>query len=240
MDGLKSVEDVRNTETQPLTQPVPKPASTPRKNHRTAYMMAGSLATVVVLALAVVELPNLLHTQAKNGSHPVVQTSKPVAVSMPAPQQSTAPRLVETPGIQNTPKIVKQTNSPRVAAPEGKIVKDPQPKVEAPLAVPDVSAKSQQPVPQEPSPQQMEALRDRMGQMDARVSAVRSSLDNLQRQQAAAGLGLRTDMVAAQQHLLYLMSEAETNIRNQEAASAGKHLDAADAELNKLENFLGR
>ncbi len=76
--------------------------------------------------------------------------------------------------------------------------------------------------------------------MGARISAVRTSLDNLRRAQAQSGLGLRSDMVAAEERLLYQMSEADKSLANNDAASARKRLDAAETDLGKLENFLGK
>lgn len=76
--------------------------------------------------------------------------------------------------------------------------------------------------------------------MKARVSSVRSSLDNLKNSQAQSGLGLRRDMQEAEERLLYQMSEAANNLNANDAPGARKRLDAAETELAKLENFLGR
>ena len=76
--------------------------------------------------------------------------------------------------------------------------------------------------------------------MSARVAAVRTSLQNLQNAQAESGLGLRSDIIAAEQRLLNQMDEAEGSLKNNDSGSARKRLDAAETELGKLENFFGK
>ena len=73
-----------------------------------------------------------------------------------------------------------------------------------------------------------------------RVAAVRGSLDNLQRQQAASGLGLRADMAAAKGSMEYLMGEAKNSLAAGDGASAKRNLDMAEQQVEKLEGFLGR
>ena len=73
-----------------------------------------------------------------------------------------------------------------------------------------------------------------------RVAALRGSLDNLQRQQAASGLGLRGDMAAAKGSMEYLMGEAKNALAAGDTASAKRNLDMAEPQVEKLERFLGR
>ena len=73
-----------------------------------------------------------------------------------------------------------------------------------------------------------------------RVGAVNTSLDNLQRSQAAQGFGLRGDIVASRKRMELLMDQTENNINRGNAPAAKKSLAAAEAEVEKLEAFLGR
>jgi hypothetical protein len=91
-----------------------------------------------------------------------------------------------------------------------------------------------------PDEAELSALRDRLMLMGARVTAVRTSLQNLQNSQAASGLGLRSDIVASEQRLLNQMGGAEDSLKNNDGSLARKRLDAAEAELGKLENFFGK
>ena len=75
--------------------------------------------------------------------------------------------------------------------------------------------------------------------LGVRARTVKTSLDNLRRQQASSGLGLRADMVAADQRMEYYLDETEAAVRNGDAQAAKRNLDLADREVSKLESFLG-
>ncbi|HUJ30091.1 MAG TPA: protein kinase [Candidatus Acidoferrum sp.] len=77
-------------------------------------------------------------------------------------------------------------------------------------------------------------------QLSSRASAVNASLDTLQKQQAAAGYGLRGDIVASQQRMQNYLAKAQAALDRQDAAGAKKYLDLAAAEVEKIEKFLGR
>jgi hypothetical protein len=74
----------------------------------------------------------------------------------------------------------------------------------------------------------------------ARVGAVRSSMQTIERQQNAAGLSMRSDMVAANQRVEYLMGEANTSLAAADPATAKRNLDLAERDVEKLERFLGK
>ena len=94
--------------------------------------------------------------------------------------------------------------------------------------------------PPAPDPAQLRALDLESDQLSGRASSVVASLDTLQRQQAAQGLGLRGDMVASKQRMETYMSKAQAAIQAKDADGARKYLDLAAAEVEKLEKFLGR
>jgi serine/threonine protein kinase len=87
---------------------------------------------------------------------------------------------------------------------------------------------------------QAEENEHRYDDIDSRSSAVSQSLDNLQKQQAASGYGLRGDIVSAQQRMKTDISKAQFAMQKQDSKSAKKYLDMAEAELETLEKFLGR
>ena len=87
---------------------------------------------------------------------------------------------------------------------------------------------------------QIEENEHRYDDIDSRSSAVSQSLDNLQKQQAASGYGLRGDMVSAQQRMKTDISKAQLAMQKQDTKNAKKYLDMAEAELQTLEKFLGR
>jgi serine/threonine-protein kinase len=87
---------------------------------------------------------------------------------------------------------------------------------------------------------QAEENEHRYDDIDSRSSAVSQSLDNLQKQQAASGYGLRGDIVSAQQRMKTDISKAQFAMQKQDTKNAKKYLDMAEAELQTLEKFLGR
>jgi eukaryotic-like serine/threonine-protein kinase len=79
----------------------------------------------------------------------------------------------------------------------------------------------------------------RYDDIDSRSSAVTQSLDTLKRQQAAAGYGLRGDIVSTEQRMKTDLSKAQSAMQKQDTKSAKKYLDMAEAELQTIEKFLG-
>jgi hypothetical protein len=73
-----------------------------------------------------------------------------------------------------------------------------------------------------------------------RVDAVNNGLDHLQREQARQGLGLRGDMVARQSSMNLNLSRAQQALSARDAVRAQRYRDAAEADLEALEKFLGR
>jgi hypothetical protein len=226
-------------------------------------MTLGSVATLAILIGAAIEVPNFRHAGAK--SHPPVEQA---AQPSPAPATSnvqTPTQPVITPqqtatvpeshaplqAAGPTPESVKIRESgavrrnmqkpalqiPRTPLADGRgseSVSEPRPSESGIRELPqDASAAK-------PDEAELSALRDRLMLMGARVTAVRTSLQNLQNAQAASGLGLRSDIVASEQRLLNQMGGAEDSLKNNDGSLARKRLDAAEAELGKLENFFGK
>jgi hypothetical protein len=76
--------------------------------------------------------------------------------------------------------------------------------------------------------------------MSGRAAAVRASLQNLERQQARAGLSLRADMASARESVNYLLDEARNSLTAGDITTAKRNLDLADQQITKLERFLGQ
>jgi eukaryotic-like serine/threonine-protein kinase len=79
----------------------------------------------------------------------------------------------------------------------------------------------------------------RYDDIDSRSTAVSQSLDNLKRQQAASGYGLRGDIVSAEQRMKADLSRAQAALQKKDQANGKKYLDMAEAELKTIEAFLG-
>ncbi len=68
---------------------------------------------------------------------------------------------------------------------------------------------------------------------------VNEGLNALKQQQSASGYGLRSDMVASQQRMTLFLNKANNALQHGDTANAQKYFDQADAEISKLEKFLG-
>ena len=86
---------------------------------------------------------------------------------------------------------------------------------------------------------QAEEVERKYDEVDSRSTAASQSLDNLKRQQAASGYGLRSDIVSAEQRMKTDLNKAQYYMQKQDAKNAKKYLDMADAELQTIEKFLG-
>ncbi len=90
-----------------------------------------------------------------------------------------------------------------------------------------------------PSADQIQQLTDDGEKLGIRADTVSEGLNALKQQQAASGLGLRADMVAAQQRMGLFLKKGNDALQHGDTANAQKYFDQADAEISKLEKFLG-
>ena len=90
-----------------------------------------------------------------------------------------------------------------------------------------------------PSADEIQRLTDDGEKLSVRADTVTEGLNTLKQQQAASGLGLRADMVSAQQRMGLFLKKGNDALQHGETANAQKYFDQADAEISKLEKFLG-
>ncbi len=76
--------------------------------------------------------------------------------------------------------------------------------------------------------------------LESRAAAVEASLGTLEQQMQQSGLGLRGDMVSARASMRSDMQKAKQALDNSDTDRARRYLDQANAEISKLEAFLGR
>ena len=110
-------------------------------------------------------------------------------------------------------------------------------------ATPKGAARDEAQQPRESAPNGaavLDRLEREVDQLTVRVDAVNNGLDHLQRDQARQGFGLRGDMVARQSSMNLNLSRAQQAVSARDAARAQRYRDAAEADLEALEKFLGR
>ncbi len=86
----------------------------------------------------------------------------------------------------------------------------------------------------------LQDLQERMVSLTGRASAVKDSVQNIQRQQNSEGLSMRPDIAAALSRMERFMNEADAALSAGNSASAQRNMDLAEREIEKLEKFLGR
>ena len=254
-----------NTATMPLGKPEPVMPSVspmaaaaettpeqapPKSSKRWLWVGAGALATALALVAVIQFGPWRKNSaqaqqQASPASAPdsTATPAQPSVTTPPPEQQAVTPPAAEpAPSQLVTPPAKSPEKRPgRQLAKQGTALAHGT----APAAIPQNSPAT--PVANE-APQQasgpdpaavLQELRERLVQLDARAGAVRTSLGNLKRSQAASGMSLRGDMAAAESRMNYLMDGANSALRAHDPASVKKFIDSAETEVEKLEKFLG-
>jgi eukaryotic-like serine/threonine-protein kinase len=90
-----------------------------------------------------------------------------------------------------------------------------------------------------PSADEVQRITDDGEKLGVRADTVNEGLNALKQQQASSGYGLRADMVSAQQRMTLFLNKANSALQKGDTANAQKYFDQADAEISKLEKFLG-
>lgn len=239
------------------TPPAPSVAA---KSHRALYVALGAIMGIGLLVLAATQAPRWLRAKAALESAPsepaaptqttteptppvLEPAAEPAAVPTMPPSLPTPPRPTPSP-TDSAPRprttLVPEAPPPAVpeAPPPAAPAAQPAPRREPPPAVQEPAARS---TPAQPSAAaDLQPLQERMVMLASRAVAVRNSLENLQRQQAAMGLGLRGDITASWKRMEYALDQAEAALAKGDAAAARRHMDSAERELDRLESFLGR
>jgi len=87
---------------------------------------------------------------------------------------------------------------------------------------------------------ELEEMERQMDQLASRAGSVHDSLENLRRQQAAQGLGLRGDIASSQERMNTYLGKAQAAMRKEDIRGSKKYMELAEPEIEKLEKFLGR
>src|SRR6201984_2854258 len=100
-------------------------------------------------------------------------------------------------------------------------------------SVADVQAQSE-------NSKELEEMERQMDQLASRAGSVHDSLENLRRQQAAQGLGLRGDIASSQERMNTYLGKAQAAMRKEDIRGSKKDMELAEPEVEKLEKFLSR
>ncbi|MBZ5581800.1 MAG: hypothetical protein LAQ30_06265, partial [Acidobacteriia bacterium] len=150
------------------------------------------------------------------------------------PQQSAAP--VKSAAPKGRPAAQTQAAAPPVQA------QQPPLQQAAPVQQPPAQAAAppSRPVETGPSRAELQAAREEAVKLSTRASVIHTSLQSLQRSQAAGGLGLRGDMQEAAGLMDSYLGGAKDALNANDLASSKSFMDKAERQIEKLEKFLGR
>jgi eukaryotic-like serine/threonine-protein kinase len=241
--------------TQPVAAPasayVPPPASAP--SSRGLWLAIGSLLGAGVLIAAGVYIPRKMKTHADpqqattpsnstgdSGSKAKTDKDAPVSINTPVGSVNVDAQgnvAVQAPGVSvnASPDGKTELTAPGVsistgASPNGGAKTNGNPK----------PANAKPAPPPGPSPEEIAKVEDEADQLSVRASAASRSLDTLRQQQQAEGYGLRGDISASQDRMQVYLAKGNAALKAKDLVNAHKYLDLADAEISKIEKFLGR
>jgi hypothetical protein len=233
----------------PAAAPVPASVARQGSSARTMYMLAGSLATVLVAGVLVTQAPKFFRTNAQQP--PITEPAKtdpaqiPVATPevnpieaapgrpTPVPQQVAAPAS----GGPKAPATPAQSYTQPAAAPV----------YSTPAATPPPPPQQQHQVvsqapaaPSAPSVDRaaLDGQRRRVIQMSQRIVTAKAALQSLRESMAAQGLRPRAELQGSSQRMQFEMDQAEAMLNANDAVQAKQHLDYAERALEALEKAL--
>ncbi len=250
--------------TAPLTSPpvaaVAPPPVVPPSSSRGVWLAIGALLGVGVLIAAGMYIPRHFGTHADpkkatfpattnatttdssaanaNGpamNGPAMPASNPT-VSMQGDQGSIkvdSNGSVAMDGPQGSIHVDATTGSVKMSSKSGKnlSVGNPPP---AQADVPAVPAP-----PPGPSPEEIAKAEDDADKLNVRAETATQSVETLRKQQVAAGYNLRADIASSEERMQVYMAKGNTALKGQDLKNAHKYFDLAEAELTKIEKFLG-
>jgi serine/threonine-protein kinase len=233
----------------PVSQPAASPvyaAATPTPVQTTPVPKAGSrqpywiLAIAIILLLATLAGARAYRSYKQNAASAAAAGAMAPGGSAPSTPAPSAGNQAPEQSAANVPVAPDQSTSGSESATDKG-------------AAPDKSKMARLNRPSGPTAEELAAraaleqqkkLLDEMeiedDHLEGRAAAVESSLDALEQQMRQSGLGLRGDMVSARASMRSDMSKAKQALDNSDTDRARRYLDQANAEISKLEGFLGR
>ena len=220
------------------------PATTPAASTTPATAPATPAATTPAAA-PVAAAPAAASTDpaAATTATPAASTAPATTPAEASPAASAAPAATTPAATATSPAAANSLAPAKPAAPARTPAREATPAAAAPATPASPTPREAAPAApsQPPAPAfDFDALEEEIDQLAARAVAINRSLDNLQREQARQGLGLRGDIAARQQSMNTNLNRAEEALAQRNAARAQRLKAQAEADLEALEKFLGR
>ena len=172
-------------------------------------------------------------------------SSPPASAAAPAPTMATGPvAALPSSSLAKTKPARPATSSQAQSHAQAPVqAQAPVSSPEAAPAAPSAAVPAPQPPPQQDlaarRAEQMKA-RESMARLSARAISVRTTLQNLQRSQAASGLGMRSDWVQASSLMDTFFQGANDALAAGDLPAARELMDKGEQQLLKLEKALNK
>jgi hypothetical protein len=247
-----------------VAMPNPMQAAPPQRSSKPLWIATGAIAAVLALVAVGIAVPHWMKTRAATKADATVTTTPDTVATVPTPITATiAPEAATSPSAANStpaaPAVAPipmpsaasagskaASAMPPAISPYGRHIGGPvaantaQAAGGAPQSAYPAAPVVQGPPAAAPGPSaDVQEAEDRLIQINARAGAARRGVGQIRSQQEAMGLGLRSDVEAAESRLDSYLNAANTEIRRGNGQAAMRDIDKADAELATLDKFLG-
>jgi serine/threonine-protein kinase len=226
--------------------PPPAPVAAASRSRRGLWLAMGTLLGVGIVIAAGIYVPRHLRTHAEpekamspgdSGKTPNPAASPEANPAAPAAASQSDRGSVTVDG-QGTVSVETPKGNVGVSGTSGSV------KVSAgnprPLRDAGTTAAATPSVPAGPSPEELAKLEDDADKLNVRAATASHSVDALRRQQMAAGYNLRADIASAEERMQLYLAKGNAALKAKDTAGAQKYFDLADAEISKVEKFLGQ
>ncbi|MFI5097319.1 MAG: serine/threonine-protein kinase [Candidatus Acidiferrales bacterium] len=225
---------------EPPIVPPPGPAPAAAPSRRGLWLAIGALLGVGIVVMAGIYVPRHLRTHADpekamlpGGSE---KTPTPATPAAPVVAIQSDKGNITVDGQGNV-SVETPKGSVDVSGTSGSVkISAGNPK---PLRDAGTTAAAPPTVPAGPSPEELAKLEDDADKLNVRAATASHSVDTLRQQQVASGYNLRGDIAAAQERMQLYLAKGNAALQAKDTAGAQKYFDLADAEISKLEKFLG-
>jgi serine/threonine-protein kinase len=213
-------------------------------SHRGLYITLGAVIVLVVLVAAGFAVPRYLKARASGQQSALPQTSdqSPAAPVQAQPVSTPANPAPDSASgnAAASPATDPAAEAKAAAAAKRKQAQDAAAAAAAQAAADaQAQAEAQARAVAEARAQALAQAEHQMDQLNGRVASVKASLGTLKSSMSAQGLGLRGDMVAAEARMDNDVTKAQQALDAQNPDRAQTYMKQAEAEVEKLEKFLG-
>ena len=210
-----------------MSPPPPSVQTAPSKSSRVLYIVLGAFLAIGSLAAA-----GIYARRAK--AQPEAVSTSPKARQQVSPSNATPQTIPDSKPADSNPAGASGAVSGQDTNAAGGAARD-----EAAAQQAAQKAREEE-AARKALERELDALEHEVDQLSVRAEAVNSSLDRLQREQNAAGYGLRGDMVARQASMKTNLSRAQDALERRDPARAKRYIDLTQSDVEALERFLGR